>query len=189
MSGGSSRRYPPELRERAVRMVAEISDQHSSEWAAISDVARLLQQTELTQVAPGDVEVSLPPAEADQGLTRFTEVAGSQGGQAAPGCNRWADQVPDRVGTICGIVVLQPGAQRCEDRVVVMGCPVVAQPQPGDSGQPIQGCDGVRWQASSPIICSRSSSGTSRGCRRGSFWHKAARRCAPLLGAVEVACR
>ena len=42
MSGGSSRRYPPELRERAVRMVAEISDQHASEWAAISEVARLL---------------------------------------------------------------------------------------------------------------------------------------------------
>ena len=43
MSGGSSRRYPPELRERAVRMVAEISDQHDSEWAAISEVARLLR--------------------------------------------------------------------------------------------------------------------------------------------------
>ncbi len=42
MSGGSSRRYPPELRERAVRMVAEISDQHDSEWGAISEVARLL---------------------------------------------------------------------------------------------------------------------------------------------------
>ena len=28
MSGDSSRRYPLELRERAVRMVAEISDQH-----------------------------------------------------------------------------------------------------------------------------------------------------------------
>ena len=42
MSGGSSRRYPPELRERAVRMVAEISEQHESEWAAISEVARLL---------------------------------------------------------------------------------------------------------------------------------------------------
>ena len=42
MSGGSSRRYPPELRERAVRMVAEISDPHNSEWAAISEVARLL---------------------------------------------------------------------------------------------------------------------------------------------------
>ena len=42
MSGGSLRRYPPELRERAVRMVAEISDEHGSEWAAISEVARLL---------------------------------------------------------------------------------------------------------------------------------------------------
>ena len=42
MSGGSSKRYPPELRERAVRMVAEISDQHDSEWAAICEVARLL---------------------------------------------------------------------------------------------------------------------------------------------------
>jgi len=42
MSGGSSRRYPPELRERAVRMVAEISDEHGSEWAAISEVARLI---------------------------------------------------------------------------------------------------------------------------------------------------
>ena len=43
MPGGSSRRYPPELRERAVRMVAEISNQHDSEWAAISEVARLLR--------------------------------------------------------------------------------------------------------------------------------------------------
>jgi transposase len=42
MAGGSSRRYPPELRERAVRMVAEISGQHDSEWSAISEVARLL---------------------------------------------------------------------------------------------------------------------------------------------------
>jgi transposase len=42
MSGGSSRRYPPELRERAVRMVAGISDQQDSEWAAISELARLL---------------------------------------------------------------------------------------------------------------------------------------------------
>jgi transposase-like protein len=29
MPGGSSRRYPPELRERAVRMVAEISTTRS----------------------------------------------------------------------------------------------------------------------------------------------------------------
>ena len=42
MAGVSSRKYPPELRERAVRMVAEISNQHDSEWSAISEVARLL---------------------------------------------------------------------------------------------------------------------------------------------------
>lgn len=42
MAGSTSRRYPPELRERAVRMVAEIRDQHESEWAAIGEVARLL---------------------------------------------------------------------------------------------------------------------------------------------------
>jgi transposase len=42
MSGSTSRRYPLELRERAVRMVVEISDQHDSEWAAICEVARLL---------------------------------------------------------------------------------------------------------------------------------------------------
>ena len=41
MSGDSSRRYPPELRERAVRMVAEIRDQHESEWAAMSEVSRV----------------------------------------------------------------------------------------------------------------------------------------------------
>jgi transposase len=42
MSGNSSRRYPPELRERAVRMVAEIRDQHESEWAAMNQVSQLL---------------------------------------------------------------------------------------------------------------------------------------------------
>ena len=42
MSANSSRRYPPELRERAVRMVAEVSDHHESEWAAMCEVARLL---------------------------------------------------------------------------------------------------------------------------------------------------
>ncbi len=42
MSGNTSRRYPPELKERAVRMVAEIRDQHESEWAAIHQVSQLL---------------------------------------------------------------------------------------------------------------------------------------------------
>lgn len=39
---GSSKRYPVELRERAVRMVIEIRGDHESEWAAMTQVAQLL---------------------------------------------------------------------------------------------------------------------------------------------------
>jgi transposase len=42
MSGAMSKRYPAELRERAVRMVGEIRAGHESEWAAMTQVAQLL---------------------------------------------------------------------------------------------------------------------------------------------------
>ena len=42
MAGSTSKRYPPELRERAVQMVAEIAGDHESGWAAMNEVARLL---------------------------------------------------------------------------------------------------------------------------------------------------
>lgn len=42
MSGSTSKKYPAELRERAVRMVAEIRAEHESEWAAMTRVAQLL---------------------------------------------------------------------------------------------------------------------------------------------------
>ena len=42
MSGRTSTRYPAELRERAVRMVAEIRPDHESEWAAMTQVSQLL---------------------------------------------------------------------------------------------------------------------------------------------------
>ena len=42
MLGDSTRRYPLELKQRAVRMVAEIAGEHDSEWAAMGRVAELL---------------------------------------------------------------------------------------------------------------------------------------------------
>ena len=42
MSGNTSRRYSPELKERAVRMVGEIRGEHESDWAAMARVAELL---------------------------------------------------------------------------------------------------------------------------------------------------
>ena len=40
--GRPSNNYPPELRERAVRLVAEVRGEHASEWAAIESVASKL---------------------------------------------------------------------------------------------------------------------------------------------------
>ena len=36
---GTSKRYSPELRERAVRLVFEHASQHESQWAAIESIA------------------------------------------------------------------------------------------------------------------------------------------------------
>ena len=38
-------RYPPELRERAMRLVREHRDEHASEWAAIGSIAKKLGMT------------------------------------------------------------------------------------------------------------------------------------------------
>jgi transposase len=40
--GRGGKNYPPELRERAVRMVAEVKADYPSEWAAIAGVAQKL---------------------------------------------------------------------------------------------------------------------------------------------------
>ena len=42
MAGDTRRRYPPELKERAVRMVAEVRADEESEWAAMTRVSELL---------------------------------------------------------------------------------------------------------------------------------------------------
>ena len=43
---------PPELKERAVRMVGEIRGDHESEWAAMAQVAELLGK-EPEEIDPG----------------------------------------------------------------------------------------------------------------------------------------
>jgi transposase len=42
---GRATRYPPELRERAMRLVREHRDEHPSEWAAIQSIAGKLGMT------------------------------------------------------------------------------------------------------------------------------------------------
>ena len=42
MPGDTHKRYPPELKERAVRMVAEIQADQESQWAAMTRVSQLL---------------------------------------------------------------------------------------------------------------------------------------------------
>lgn len=69
MPGNTSKRYPPELKERAVRMVEEIRGEHESEWAAMVKVAQLLgvstAETVRTWVRQDEIEGGTHP-----GVTR-----------------------------------------------------------------------------------------------------------------------
>ena len=55
-------RYPPELRERAMRLVREHRDEHPSEWAAIESIAAKMGCTAET------LRKWVRQAERDQGL-------------------------------------------------------------------------------------------------------------------------
>jgi len=65
----TSKRYPPEVRERAVRLVQEAQEDHQSQWAAIQSVAskigctheslrRWVRQAEVDQGVRGGMSTS-----------------------------------------------------------------------------------------------------------------------------------
>ena len=80
-------RYPPELRERAVRLVREHRDEHPSEWAAIESIAEKLGMTPetLAQVAAAGRGRRRPAAGRDQRRARAAQGAGAGEPGAAAG--------------------------------------------------------------------------------------------------------
>ena len=55
MSSATNKRYPPELRERAVRMVAEVQHEYPSEWAVADNLGTGTAQTLLNFDSEGAI--------------------------------------------------------------------------------------------------------------------------------------
>ena len=58
---GRASKYPDELRERAVRMVAEVRPQYPSQWAAITAVAGMLGSEPRRRCGPGSADPRSTP--------------------------------------------------------------------------------------------------------------------------------
>lgn len=77
-----SRRYPAELHERAVRMVAEVRDQYASEWVAIESVAAKLGIGTHRRCCPGCVAIRSTPERVPGWLATWPRNFGGCGRRA-----------------------------------------------------------------------------------------------------------
>lgn len=75
--GGERRRFPPELKERAVRLVREHRGEYPSEWAAISSVAGKLgasPETVRHWVRRADVDAGRRPGTTTEERERIRQL-------------------------------------------------------------------------------------------------------------------
>src|SRR4051794_21434771 len=88
MAASTSKRYPPELRERAIWMVTEIAGDHASEWAAMNEVARLLgigaAETVRTWVRQGEVDAGRRPGTTSDESAELNDCGARTPSSSAP---------------------------------------------------------------------------------------------------------
>jgi putative transposase len=105
-----SRKYSPEVRERAVRMVFEHEGEYASQWAAIQSIAEKIGCTaETLRTGCGRRSGHGPPAGADDGGAAAAEGAGAREPGAAAG-----ERDPAQ-----GVRVFRPGGARPPTAVMV----------------------------------------------------------------------
>ena len=73
----SSKRYPPEMRERAVRMVQQSIEESGERWGVVSRVARQLgigEQTLRNWVERADIDAGKRPSVTTEDKARIAEL-------------------------------------------------------------------------------------------------------------------